>query len=91
MPYVEFPPKTPKPPTDPTYQRIIPVDPPVSLAVKSITFAVPALTVTGAEGEVMATTGAGVIATVAVADTFWSSNEMAVMVTVAREGIVVGA
>src|ERR1700719_33016 len=91
VPKVEFPPKIPKPPTGPTYHKITSVDPPVSLALKFMTFAEPALTVTGAEGEVMVTAGAGVIATEAEANTFWSSKETAVTVTVGGDGIVVGA
>ena len=70
MPKVELPPKTPKPPTGPTYHNITSVDPPVSVALKFTGFAEPALIVTGAEGEVIVTAGAGVTATVADADTF---------------------
>jgi hypothetical protein len=49
---------------------MIPVDPPVSVALKFTVFAVPEDTVTGAEGEVIFTTGAAVIVTVEVAETF---------------------
>ena len=70
MPSVAFPPKTPRPPTGPTDQRIVSVVPPVSVALKVTVFAVPESTVTGAEGEVIATIGAGVIVTAEVADTF---------------------
>jgi len=48
----------------------MPVVPPVSVAVKFTVFAAPEDTVTGAEGEVIMTTGAGVIVTVEVAETF---------------------
>ena len=91
MPSVAFPPKTPRPPTGPTYQRILLVVPPVSVALKVTVFALPDSTVTGAEGEVMVTTGAAAMVTVEVANTFWSSNETAVTLTVAGEGIVTGA
>jgi hypothetical protein len=45
------------------------VVPPVSVAVKVTVFADPDATVTGADGEVIATTGAGVMVTVEVAKT----------------------
>ena len=70
VPSVALPPNTPSPPTGPTYQRMIPVVPPVSVALKFTVFALPEDTVTGAEGEVIVTTGAGVIVTAEVAETF---------------------
>lgn len=91
MPSVAFPPKTPRPPTGPTYQRTVLAVPPVSVAVKFTVFAEPEGTITGAEGEVIVTTGAGVMVTAEVAETFWSSKETAVTFTVAGEGTVTGA
>jgi hypothetical protein len=70
VPNVGFPPKTPRPPTGPTYQRIVLVDPPVSVAVNVTGLAEPDGIVMGADGEVIVTTGAGVIVTVAEAPTF---------------------
>jgi hypothetical protein len=67
------------------------VVPPVSVALKFTVFAVPEGTVTGAEGEVIVTTGAGVIVTVEVANTFGSSDEATDTLTMLGEGIVVGA
>jgi len=62
------------------------VEPPVSLPLKSTVFAVPAATAGGAAGEVMDTTGAGVMVTVAVAESLDSSYEKAPTVTVPGEG-----
>ena len=86
MPSVAFPPNTPRPPTGPTYQRIVLVVPPVSVAVKVRVFAAPEVALViqvggvGEElvqdcevlvdGEVIVTLGAGVIVTVEVAKTF---------------------
>ena len=70
VPSVAFPPKTPRPPTGPTYQRMMSVVPPVSVALKVTVFAEPEDIVKGAEGEVIVTTGAGVMVTVEVAETF---------------------
>lgn len=70
MPSVAFPPKTPSPPIGPTDQRIVLVAPPVSVALNVTVFAVPEVTVTGEEGEVIVTTGAGTIVTAEVAATF---------------------
>jgi len=46
------------------------VVPPVSVALNVTVFAAPEVTVTGAEGEVIATVGAGVMVTAEVAATF---------------------
>ena len=70
VPSVAFPPKTPRPPTGPTYQRIVLVVPPVSVALKVTVFAAPEGIVTGAEGDVIVTTGAGATVTAEVAETF---------------------
>ena len=69
-PSVAFPPKIPRPPTGPTYQRITSVVPPVSVALKVTVFAGPDDTVTAEDGEVIATIGAGVMVTAEVAETF---------------------
>jgi hypothetical protein len=61
------------------------------VALKFTVFAVPEVTVTGAEGEVIVTTGAGVMVTVEVANTFGSSNEATLTFTVLGVGTVVGA
>ena len=91
MPNVEFPPKTPRPPTGPTYQRILSTVLPVSWAVNVTVFIGPAGIVTGEEGEVMVTTGAGTTVTVEVAVRFWSSNDLTPTMTVGGEGTVTGA
>lgn len=67
---MEFPPGAGVPPTGPTDQRMTLVVPPVSVALKVTVFAEPAGIVTGADGEVMATIGAGAMVTVEVAETF---------------------
>jgi len=69
-----------------TDQRIVLVEPPVSVALKVTVFAAPEGTVTGPVGEVIITTGAGVMVTVEVAERFWSSKDSAATVTVLGEG-----
>ena len=82
VPSVAFPPKIPRPPAGPTYQRTVVVVPPVSEAVKVTLLAAPdvaAVTQAGIvgevevlvqDGELMVTTGAGTMVTVEVAKTF---------------------
>src|SRR5258708_36292862 len=93
---VVLPARTPRPPTGPTSQRIVLVDPPVSVAAKVTVFAVPEVTWMGVaqgdmQGEVMATVGAGVMVTVEVAETFGSTNETAVTLTGLEAGTAAGA
>src|SRR6266851_8834921 len=64
VPSVAFPPNTPSPPTGPTYQRIVVVVPPVSVAVKVTLLAVPevaGVTQAGGVGEAEVLVQGGVL------------------------------
>jgi hypothetical protein len=89
VPSVSLPPSTGLIPGAATYQSTLVVNAPTTVAVKSFVFAVPAEIVQEVGDTV--TTGGGVIVTNAVAVTFMSSKEVAVMVTVDGDGAILGA